>query len=148
MIRREIVSHPKQALVFSIGSTRYAVDILHLREVGRLPAVESVPDGPDWTVGMIRLHGKPVRVLDLGAMLHAIRGAEAVKPAIGRSWIIVSHAPDGDCHWRVDSVEDIVDYTPSQQVSGSDPNAPDVLDLTGGLAHLLTPEWLCVAPPT
>ncbi len=142
------MDRPKQALVFSVGKTRYAMDILHLREVGRMPRVEPVPDGPEWVVGMIRLHGKPVRVFDLGLMLHLTQGADMTTVTEDRCWLIVSHDADGNTHWRVESVEDIVDYDPSQVVPGTDSGIPNVLDLPDGLAYMLTPDLLCVTQPT
>ena len=141
------MEHPRQALVFSVGKTRYAMDILHLREVGRMPKVEPAPDGPEWVVGMIRLHGKPVRVFDLGLMLHLTQGADLALVTEDRCWLIVSHDADGVAHWRVSSVEDIVDYTSSQVVASSSSGIPNVLDLSDGLAYMLTPHLLCATQP-
>lgn len=136
------MDHSQQALVFTVGRNRYAMDILHLKEVGRMPLVERIPEGPPWLLGMIRMHGRPVRLFDLATLLKEPGGAP-VETEGTRSWLVVSRDGDGECHWRVDSVEDIVDYDPSQVIPANDPAALGALDLQGTLVHLLTPDLLC-----
>lgn len=134
---------PQQALLFTVGKNRYAMDILHLKEVGRMPALEQTPGGPPGLLGMIRMHGRPVRLFDLAVLLRERTQAMAEADEAGaRAWLVVSHDSDGEWYWRVDAVEDIVDYDPALVVPANDPDAPCVMELGGSFVHLLTPELL------
>lgn len=133
---------PKQALVFYVGESRYAMDILHLKEVGRMPMVERTPNAPVGVLGVIRMHGKPVRVFDMAALLRHQTDAEE-PPPVSRPWVVVGHTSEGDAYWRVDTVEDIVDFDPDLVVPDGAGDAPALIDLEDGLTHLLTPEFLC-----
>jgi len=125
------------------------MDILHLREVGRLPHVEPEPGAPAGVLGVARLHGEPVRVYALAPLLgeNASRpdpfgSAEGLHP-----WLIVSREATGDRHWLVDGVQDIVEYDPDTvrhhgQPDGDGPKAAGLLEVDGDLTYLLTPELL------
>jgi chemotaxis signal transduction protein len=136
-------------LVFSVGEHVYAMDILHLREVGRLPQLEPEPGAPPGVLGIARLHGQPVRVYDLAPVLgEGSRRAASEPPAAVpvRPWLIVSRGERGDRYWRVDQVRDIVDYDPARVQSGSEVEeegrAAGILELDGRLTYLLTPDLL------
>ncbi len=128
------------------------MDILHLREVGRLPHVEPEPGAPAGVLGVARLHGEPVRVLALALLLGET--ARPVGPAgpAGRAdsphpWMIVSRETGGDRHWLVDGVQDIVEYDPDRvrhhAGSGAEgPAAAGILEVDGELTYLLTPELI------
>lgn len=138
---------PRQMLIFSVGKNRYAMDILDLREVGRMPPVEMEPGAPEGVLGIIRMHGRPVRVHDLARLLSEAHTAPGF-PEEGR-WIIVSRSPGGDCHWQVDAVDDIVDYDPervaendAEGARGAGAQSLKVIDIEGRLTYLLTPQFL------
>ncbi len=147
MGRGTIVDDGRQILIFSIGDNQYAMDILHLREVGRMPRIEREPGAPDLVAGVVRMHGKPVRVYDLAQILEGEEVGH--RPEIDRPWLIVSQEPNGEHHWMVDSVRDIVEYQP-EQVSYEKRRTPEgtmesvagVLELEGKLTYVLTPELL------
>jgi len=148
----------RQALIFVVGEHRYAMDILHLREVGRLPHVEPEPGAPAGVLGVARLHGEPVRVHALAPLLgEAAPLAVAVpQPAAApgegqHPWLIVSREAAGDRHWLVDGVQDIVEYDPdgvryhgpAGDPPGADaPKSAGILEVDGQLTYLLTPELL------
>jgi len=122
------------------------MDILHLREVGRLPQVEPEPGAPAGVLGVARLHGEPVRVYTLAPLL-----GETYRPADSADgphpWLIVSREAGGDRHWLVDGVQDIVEYDPAgvrhHGPQGADaPKAAGILEVEGQLTYLLTPELL------
>lgn len=139
----------RQMLVFSVGEHLYAMDILDLREVGRMPRLEPEPGAPPGVLGIARLHGQPVRVYQLAPFLG--ESPPEPMPAGGtasghRPWLIVSRDEAHDRHWLVDDVHDIVEYDPAQvqrsdQPEDGDP-APGILDLEGRLTYLLTPALL------
>jgi chemotaxis signal transduction protein len=139
----------RQALIFQVGEHRYAMDILHLREVGRLPQVEPEPGAPAGVLGVARLHGEPVRVYALAPLLgEAAPEPDPLGPSEGRHpWLIVSRQSTGDRHWLVDGVQDIVEYDPDGvrhhgQPDGDGPKAAGLLEVDGQLTYLLTPELL------
>lgn len=138
----------RQILVFSVGEHCYAMDILHLREVGRMPRLEPEPGAPSGVLGIARLHGQPVRVYELSTVLgepSPVPDPAEFSATESRSWLIVSQGERDDRHWRVDTVQDIVDYDPAQVRRNADPDgggAAGVLELEGRLTYLLTPELL------
>lgn len=140
-----------QMLVFSVGEHQYAMDILHLREVGRMPQLEAEPGAPGDVLGIARLHGEPVRVRELAARLgEAARSAGAAAQGPHRPWLIVSRGREGDEHWLVDAVQDIVEYDPAQvrPAAASDPGRriAGLIEIGGRLTYLLTPELLAGGP--
>jgi len=142
----------RQVLVFSVGPNHYAMDILHLKEVGRMPGLEMPAQGSGEGLGIIRMHGCPVRVYDLAMALNlpAFPPSSDADSEDYQSWLIVSRTPEGERHWRVDSVDDIVEYDPDRVVVGDDASrsvARDVLELDGRLTYLLTPERLAGVGP-
>lgn len=125
------------------------MDILHLREVGRLPHVEPEPGAPAGVLGVARLHGDPVRVYALAPLLgETHRQIDPASRADGKHpWLIVSREAGGERHWLVDGVQDIVEYDPEgvrhHGPGGDDgPKAAGILEVDGQLTYLLTPELL------
>jgi len=145
------VEAERQILVFTVSGHRYAMDILDLREVSRLPTKPPEHGTPDGVVGVVRMHDRPVRVYD---MAHALRqvwsgpiGGE--QPSVAgagvdsRAWVIVSREGDHDRHWRVDEVADIIPYQPeSVTFPEGDPDSPGMLDVDGALTYLLSAQTL------
>jgi chemotaxis signal transduction protein len=137
----------RQMLVFSVGEHQYAMDILNLREVGRMPQLEAEPGAPGDVLGIARLHGEPVRVRELATRLgEAARHVGAEAHGLHRPWLIVSRGRQGDDHWLVDAVQDIVEYDPTQvrPTDEADParRIAGLIEIGGRLTYLLTPELL------
>ncbi len=138
----------RQILVFTLGCNQYAMDILHLFEVGRMPQLEETPGAPPGVLGIARLHGSPVRVYDLAGFLGETTTAEPVDDGddVPRPWMVVSRRGDGDRHWWVDSVHDIVDYDPEnvteEKAKAGAAVVPGVLEVNDRLTYLLTPDLL------
>lgn len=139
----------RQMLVFKVHGHRYAMDILDLREVSRLPARPVEPGAADGVVGVVRMHDRPVRIYD---MAHALRrvwagpvgdgggnSGDAASAENRRDWVIVSREGDHDRHWRVDEVADIVSYDPQAVTYPEEgPDSPGMLELEDGLTYLLS----------
>ena len=62
------------AVVVRLGSGRYAIELEHVAEVGKAPAVTRVPGMPDWLAGVANFRGRILPVLDLRGMLGADQG--------------------------------------------------------------------------
>ena len=58
-----------------IGTSRYAVGLTHVAEVGKVPSLSRVPGVPAWLAGVANWRGRILPVLDLRSLL----GAEAVR---------------------------------------------------------------------
>ena len=141
----------QQVLVFAVGENRYAMDILHLKEVGRMPRLEMDPSATDVALGVVRLHGRPMPIYDLAPLVgeHPLPLDES--QAGTRTWMLVSRCGEGERLWRVGQVEDILDYDPGQVAHGFQRNpgtGPEgaelgVLDLGDGLIYVIAPELVC-----
>jgi len=141
----------RQILVFSVGDHQYAMDILHLREVGRLPQIEPEPGAPEGVLGVARLHGQPVRVLELARRL-GVHARAAIPTGGHRPWLIVSRGEHGDDHWLVDAVQDIVEYNPTLVRDGAggateERRTAGLIEIEGRLTYLLTPDLLTGGGP-
>ncbi len=58
---------PSQFLTFMLGEDRYAVGILHIKEIIEYGSLATVPMMPDCVRGVINLRGAVVPVMDLSA---------------------------------------------------------------------------------
>lgn len=58
-----------ELLVFWVGDEEYAIDILEIQELIKLPVVTPVPRTPDSVLGIISLRGTIVPVLELSRIL-------------------------------------------------------------------------------
>ena len=52
-------------LTFALGQESYAIHILKVREIIRLPDITPIPRMPDYVKGVINLRGKVIPVIDL-----------------------------------------------------------------------------------
>ena len=52
-------------LTFILGNEAYAIPVLKVREIIRLPTITSVPQMPEWIRGVVNLRGKIIPVMDL-----------------------------------------------------------------------------------
>ncbi|MCG8473123.1 MAG: chemotaxis protein CheW [Desulfobacterales bacterium] len=51
---------------FSVGEAQCGIDILKIQEINKQTQVTSVPQAPDYVVGVLNLRGRIVTVIDLG----------------------------------------------------------------------------------
>ena len=56
-------------LSFWVGDEEYAVDILEIGEIIKVPEITEVPRAPQWLLGIISLRGTVVPILDLRIVL-------------------------------------------------------------------------------
>jgi hypothetical protein len=54
-----------QHVVFGLAGNTYAIPIDSVREIGRPPAMTSVPNVPDWVLGLVNVRGDIVSLVDL-----------------------------------------------------------------------------------
>ncbi len=59
----------EQLIIFSMRGTDYATALSNVIEIERPPAVTSVPNMPDWVMGVTNLRGDIVSLVDLRAFL-------------------------------------------------------------------------------
>jgi len=74
------VTKSEQMVCFKVGKEEYAVDILLVQEIFKLPEITKIPKAADYVVGVIDLRGKVLPIVDLSLKLglpsegHATRG--------------------------------------------------------------------------
>lgn len=71
--RKETVKS-EQVVCFKIGKEEYAVDILIVKEILKLPEITKLPKAADYVLGVIDLRGKIIPVVDLSTKF-GIQGA-------------------------------------------------------------------------
>ncbi|MDY0387122.1 MAG: chemotaxis protein CheW [Methanolobus sp.] len=54
-----------QLVVFSLGVEEFAVNIMQVQEIIRMPEITRIPRSPDYVKGVINLRGKIIVVMDL-----------------------------------------------------------------------------------
>jgi purine-binding chemotaxis protein CheW len=65
-----------EAIVVRLGSGKFAVDLVAVAEVGRVPSVTRVPGLPSWMAGVANWRGRILPVLDVRTLV----GADAAPP--------------------------------------------------------------------
>jgi purine-binding chemotaxis protein CheW len=93
----------RNVIVFSIGSTRYAIELRWVREVVTLGFVTEVPTAPAAIGGLCNLHGTILPVLDTAALL----GQSAGPPARQGDGALVLESEGTVCALRVDQVDHV-----------------------------------------
>ena len=76
------VAKMEQVVCFKIGKEEYAVDILLVQEIFKLPEITKLPKAADYVIGVINLRGKIIPIVDLSVKFglgvatgkHATRG--------------------------------------------------------------------------
>ncbi|HEX6833385.1 MAG TPA: chemotaxis protein CheW [Rudaea sp.] len=66
---RAPVARPKRWLCFSVGGENFAIELLKVQEVQRVPPIVPVRGAASDTLGVINLRGEIVHVIDLGLRL-------------------------------------------------------------------------------
>jgi chemotaxis signal transduction protein len=69
-----------EAIVVHLGTGRFAVDLVSIAEVGRVPVITRVPGMPGWLSGVANWRGRILPVLDLRPLLGA-DVAQATNPS-------------------------------------------------------------------
>lgn len=92
-----------ELLAFWVDNEEYAVDIVAIQEIIKLPDITPVPRVPASVLGIISLRGTIVPVLDLRAVLHL-----ETKPPTRASRILVLRGSGDPVGLLVDSVTSVV----------------------------------------
>jgi len=96
-----------ELLAFRLGTEEYALLVEQVREVIKLWDIASVPNTPDYVLGVISLRGKVLPVIDLCKRLGLPPGARD-----GRARIIVVSLDDEETGLIVDRVTGVVKLLP------------------------------------
>jgi purine-binding chemotaxis protein CheW len=91
---------PTEAVVARLGDGRFAVDLAHVAEVGRVPDVTRVPGVPTWLAGVANWRGRVLPVLDIRTLV----GAPAA-PLTSRARLVVLAVAEVSVGLLVDAVE-------------------------------------------
>lgn len=97
------VAELRNVIVFSLGMSRFAVEIRWVREVVSLGFVTAVPTAPASVGGVVNLHGVILPVLDVAALLGQPPGPAARQ---GDGALVVE-AEGVTCALRVDQVDHV-----------------------------------------
>jgi purine-binding chemotaxis protein CheW len=118
-----------QAVVFSLGDERFAIDGAHVLEVAVLRELTPLPGAPAPLFGVTHWRGRVLTLLDLRAELSVrVRGLTD----LGR--IIVLDGPDRVFAIVVDAVQEMVDID-MQQLSALPPDEGGRASLLRGMAQ-------------
>lgn len=104
--RERVAEDQAQVIAFRIGGEVHACDIHLVEEVVTRRRVHRLPDMPPRLLGMLRLRGELVPVLDVAPQLDL--SLQSAQPAI-----IVVAVHDTRVGVAVDAAEDVVALTPS-----------------------------------
>lgn len=64
------VSLQEKYLLVILAGERYAIPLLHVLQVGEITHFTSVPNVPEWVIGVTNLRGDIVSIIDIRAMLN------------------------------------------------------------------------------
>jgi purine-binding chemotaxis protein CheW len=108
----------KRHVVFSVGSTEYAVPILTVSEVVRPLKITPVPNVPEWVIGVANLRGDIISVVDLRVFF-----GQAAPESLPSNRMLVVHSPNEEVTTGliVDRASGIFDL-PHEQIRS--PSAP------------------------
>lgn len=120
----------RNVIVFTIGATRYALELRWVREVTSLGFVTNVPTAPAAVAGVCNLHGSILPVLDVAAVLGGTSGL----PARQGDGALVVEVDGMTCALRVDQVDHVASLS-----KGGDAT---VIDASGRPMALLDPNAL------
>jgi chemotaxis signal transduction protein len=121
----------RNVIVFTIGATRYAVELRWVREVVSLGFVTTVPTAPEALSGVCNLHGAILPVLDIGTLLGTTPGP----PARQGDGALVLETEGLVCALRVDQVDHVA------SLHEAEPGGA-VVDVSGRPLTLLDPTRL------
>lgn len=125
----QCVPELRNVIVFSIGNSRYAIELRWVREVVSLGFVTEVPTAPAAFGGVCNLHGAILPVLDVAVLL----GHPPGSPARQGDGALVIESDGVVCALRVDQVDHVASLLEDAGV---------VKDSTGRTLALLDPAGL------
>lgn len=94
------VADLRNVIVFSVGPSRFAMELRWIREVASLGFVTTVPTAPAVIAGVCNLHGALVPVIDVGAL----EGGPAGPVARQGDGALVVEVDGAACALRIDQV--------------------------------------------
>ncbi len=120
-----------QLISFNLGNEEYAVDIMNVNEINRIPEFAQVPNSPDYLEGVINLRGRIIPVINLRKKFGMSK-----KDTDERSRIIVMDLQGTTMGLLVDSVSEVL-RIPSGIVEPAPQMASDISDeFIKGIAKL------------
>lgn len=90
-------------VTFGLGGETYAIDVLQVQEVLKVPEIAPVPGAPDFILGIINLRGNVVTVIDARARM----GLPSKAPD-ATSRIVIIDVGDQNVGVLVDSVAEVI----------------------------------------
>jgi chemotaxis signal transduction protein len=123
------VAELRNVIVFTVGASRYAIELRWVREVTSLGFVTSVPTAPTALGGVCNLHGSILPVLDVGVLL----AREPGPPARQGDGALVLETEGVVCALRVDQVDHVASL---HETAGA------IVDAAGRPLTLLDPGTL------
>lgn len=94
---------------FRLEGEAYALPLEWVERALRMVAPVPLPQGPDWLIGVINMHGQVLPVLDLGQLF----GKEPKQPHPDQRLLVVPHQPR-KLALLVDKVEQVIHAQASQ----------------------------------
>lgn len=106
---------PGEFLAFWLEDELYAVPLLEVREVVKVPPLTEVPRGPRTLLGVMNLRGEVLPVYDVKQLLRLPSRAAGELGEAGRraARVILIRSDEGDAGLLVDSVTGVVRLRPS-----------------------------------
>ena len=136
-------NHPRQLVVFTLGTEQYALPIQQVHEIIRYSEPRSVASRADWVRGVISLRGRIVPVYDLATRLGLTsKLSEQTK-------IVIVEVGSETAGVIVDGVEEVltVEDGELQEAPGADTTLIESIAKIGDrLVVLLKPSAILTAP--
>src|SRR3984885_8617306 len=136
-------NHPRQLVVFTLGTEQYALPIQQVHEIIRYSEPRSVASRADWVRGVISLRGRIVPVYDLAARLGlASELTEQTK-------IVIVEGGSETAGVIVDGVEEVLTVKDEQlqEAPGADTTLIEsIAKIDDRLVVLLKPSAILSAP--
>ncbi|MCL1910666.1 MAG: chemotaxis protein CheW [Leptospirales bacterium] len=101
----------EQVVCFKIGKEEFAVDILLVQEIFKLPEITKLPKAADYVIGVINLRGKVIPIVDL-SLKFGLGDSSVEKHAHGTRGLVVS-IEGKQVALAIDSVSHVVRVTSS-----------------------------------
>lgn len=95
-----------QFVVFKLGDEQFALNTEKVREINDMMSVTSVPNAPDYIIGLINLRGSIKSLIDLSLLINFSSGKE-------KNSIIILKVEEEEVGIAVDDVIEVVDVTES-----------------------------------
>lgn len=97
-------SENTQLVVFELDNEEYAVEIIDLQEIIRIPEITPIPNAPKFISGIFNLRGKIIVVVDLEKRFNLTRDVDIA----GTGHIIITEVNDNNYGIIVDRVSEII----------------------------------------